>query len=944
MGLAYADLQVLEVAPGSIAERIGIKKGDLILELNGQKVGSNIRIFVRNLSQLIQTRQKVQLKILRENEEKIIILDPASGPYVQDRLGMVLSSKEVETLSRGEGTQKPSSLSFDVRNIKYYVKLTKSPLTNENQNQINSINVLTGVIFYDNRVYFLGYHDPKYKTGPIDYERLLSEALSHPNPSLSIDPVEEEKRLDLIDRELSKELARISADQKYGIQKLTTIFLDSLNSPKNKDIIERKLSKYKVSIEDIKLYLSYQKGALKLHNLDEANKAYNSFYRLYNAAFTEEGYSYLAPLGITALWYFREASQLDPKNSSQYLLHALFTMNLESEYEAIRARYLQKGRLTDKDYADFAKEITALVYKTLLTHLKVSSSQINALINQAMYISLNKGYLDDTQLANFINQKELEIMKKFFLHKILEVVFIDDIKKYFNIPSIFSQVNIKNLNRNTEMFEIVFMADVSLKNIGTDVGDVDSFLEFAYKKGKLNFIERKGSVGFTIIPKEVNVYKVFNNILYLGNSDVYINVWNKKKINDKEMEILIKEYETYLNNKLDYFKQKYPYIHKVSELQKILAIARYIKDNNIRVEVNPDSQYKGISVPERLETYSYGMFFYNPQATDSSLFFNMRGGVDFSEIEKKVRVSTSDLKPHEVMERLAQTMVLSEKALASALSGDLETARHFAEQAFQAISVSQRMSKVTLPSNVSLHSIREVKIPEFAAFNAEVLRILNEILLDLAKNKKLGTRAEDTNLQKLKKLETLVKQYKEAHLYTEKPFDFAQLAVLSSSAKPALIATKPPSPIVAPSLALIEASKEKPIVNGKLKETLDKVLEWHREEIKSSVIDVLTEKTEIPLDKLDKALSVGKLVKEAGVDRVFSFLEEVKVSIADETKWEELASKSFKTVEESERELKKEAVRTVVREYLEKIPKVGGLLGKFFFAEETARDIIRETK
>lgn len=947
VGIGYANIYVVEVVSGSVAEKIGIKKGDVILELNGRKVGSNIRIFKRNLSQLIYARQKVQLKILRENEEKIITLDPALGLYAQDKLGVVLSTREEDFLGeRGDSFQKPLSSSFDSRNIKYYVQLTKSYKVEEVRNQLNSINVLTGVIFYDNRVYFLGYYEPRYKTDSIDYGRLLSEALKYSNPSLSIDPVEEEKRLDLIDRELFKEIANISADPKYGIQVLTLIFLDSLNHSKNKDFIEKRLSKYEVKIEDIKLYLSYQKGTLRLATIDEVTKAYQSLYRLYNAAFTQEGYSPLVPLGITAFWFFKEASRVDPKNSSQYLLHALYTMNLGDEYEAIRSRYLQKGKLTDKEYADFAKEITALVYRTLLTRLKVSPSQINAFINQAMYISLNKKYLDDTQLANFINQKELEVMRKFFLYKILEIVFIDDIKRYLNIPSIFSQVNIENLNKDTEMFEILFMADVSLKNIGTDIDDIDSFLEFAYKKGKLSYIDRKGSVGFTIIPKEVNVYKVSNNLLYLDNSNIYINVWNRKgkHYNNEELEALIKEYEVYLNNKITYFKEKYPYIHKVSELHKILAIARYIKSNNLKIEVNLGSQYKGVSVPERLETYSYGVFFYNPQGTESSIFFNIRGGVDFSGIEKKINVSTSNLKPQEVKESLAQTMVLSEKAIAAALNGDLENARLLAEQAFQVISVPQKTLDRTLTLNRNFFSIRDEKISEFAAFNAEILRILNEIISNIARDKKLGTRVEDKHLQKLKQLDILVKQYKQNYLYTTKSFDFNQLLVLSSTAKPTPIVTKPASQVVIPNLALIEASKEKPFVNGKLKEILDKILEWHREEIKSSVVDVLTEKTEIPLDKLDKALSVGKLMKEIGINKVFSFLEKVRMSIVDETKWEEIVLKSFETVEELEREFKKEAVRMVVREYVERVPKVGGFLGKFFSAEETARDIIKEAR
>jgi len=940
----YAYIQVVNVVPGSVAEKIGIKNGDIILELNGQKIGSNLRVFLMTLYKSMKNREKIFFKILRDSQEINLFLDPSSTLYNYEKLGIVLKSQESGFSRKDNNLTLQSATSVDPKNIKYYIHLTKNLALMETLDQGNFINVLTGVILYNGKVYFLGYHDPKYKTGLINYEKLLSEALNYPNPSLSIDPLEEEEKIKEIDRELSREFNKMSSDLTYGVQKLTELFLKCLNDPKNKDIIKKKLSKYNISEEDIQTYLAYQRNSLKLNSIDAITKAYLSFHSIYSAAFMEEGYSEIAPAGIASLWQYSQIANLKPDASANYLLQTIYTLNIDAEYEAIKARYLQKEKLTDKDYADFAKEITALIYRTLLTHLKVPSSQIDTLINQAMYLSLNKGYLDDTQLVKFINQKELEIMRKFFMNKILEVIFIEDIRNYFSIPSIFSQIKVKNLDKNTEMFKILFLSDVSLKNIRTDVGNIESFLEFAYKKGKLNYLDKRGSIGFTIIPKEANVYKISDNFLYFGQSDIYINVWNRTKIYSKETEMLIKEYEKYLNSNLNYIKERYPYIHKISEVQKILAIARYIRDHNIKVSLNPFYQESNFSVPDSLETYSYGIFFYNPEDKESNIFFNIRGGVDFSEIDKHFNLFSSNLKTSEVKERLAASLTLSEQALNEALNGDLEKARVLAEQAFQTLSFSQNFPKVLSISEVDLSNIRDDKIPEIAAFNAEILRIFNEIHKTLSNKQEKSLQLTDPLILNLQKLISLVKQYKQTYLYTAQSFNFNQLIMLSSPAKPTSMVSKPLIQPIIINLALMEASKNKPLIDKKSMEILDKVLEWHIDELKSSVTDLLTEKTGFPFDKIDKALSIGKLLEEAVVDPVMNFLEDVSIAIRDETKWEELSIRAFKSTEESEKKIKKEAVRMVAREYIERIPKLGGLLGKFFSAEETARDIVEETR
>lgn len=143
---------------------------------------------------------------------------------------------------------------------------------------------------------------------------------------------------------------------------------------------------------------------------------------------------------------------------------------------------------------------------------------------------------------------------------------------------------------------------------------------------------------------------------------------------------------------------------------------------------------------------------------------------------------------------------------------------------------------------------------------------------------------------------------------------------------------------------LLNLKKETPLVDGKDPLILKKIANWHKEELESSMIDWLSEKTQLPLDKIEKALSVGSLIKETVVDPVFQYLEDVKSALGSEAKWEALALRSLEVVSDADRKIKSEARETLAREFLDRIPKVGGLLSKFYSAGETTFEIWEDYK
>ncbi|MCX7927024.1 MAG: hypothetical protein N2606_02685 [Candidatus Omnitrophica bacterium] len=141
------------------------------------------------------------------------------------------------------------------------------------------------------------------------------------------------------------------------------------------------------------------------------------------------------------------------------------------------------------------------------------------------------------------------------------------------------------------------------------------------------------------------------------------------------------------------------------------------------------------------------------------------------------------------------------------------------------------------------------------------------------------------------------------------------------------------------SLMMLETAKQPAQIEDSFKAICEKIQRWNSEEISSSVLDIVSEKSGLPFDKLEKALSVGKLMNETVVEPVMRFLDEVKLALNNEAKWKELVDKSFAITKDAQWYIEKESQLALTRESLEKLPVVGGLLSKFFSAYKQVEQI-----
>ncbi|MCS7244408.1 MAG: site-2 protease family protein [Candidatus Calescibacterium sp.] len=748
----FAQIIVDKIMPNSIAEQVGIKEGDIITEINDKKV-DKIEIFIRILKLSQKNQEIVTIKLIRKNEIKQMIIDFSKFTDINQPLGVILKYHE-------ENNQKEDPFN-NYSSDEYYIKIATEKINYQKQT-FRDINILKGVLFFNNKVFFFGHYNPDYTTGPINYHNLLGEALKYPNPLLSIDPVNKNEMTEKL------ELRNETEDPKNAFKTITKIIIDSFktNNPKTVSIINSNLKKHNLTKEDVEKYIDYQINEFDLSTKEKIYDLFNSLYKLYSAGFEAEGYDPQIGIGICFLWLFNKTSD------TTHLIQAIQVLGIEEEYNNLKNQYLQKGNLTEKEYSQFSKRLLEMLYRKILEGLKTSQEQIESLINDAYQNSIDKNYLDDTKIVKFVNEKELKIMKEFF-YSIIEFLPIQNPENYFQIPTIYMTTRIENLSRDTEIFKILFLSDLGIKSLKMNTQFQD-FFEFAYHKKSLEKLSDRGFLMFTIKPQKIESYVINKNFLIIGDSQIRIEVTPDYQATQVEWE-LIKEYQYYLNQNVELMRKEIPYIHRLIELQKVLFLANYIEKNGINIDLYSNNINK-FEVPEKIKRTPTGLIS-SPKELDKAILLISWGGIDFSNIENSFNISH---KPVEnVKESLINALVLSEMAVNEAINGNLEKSRYLAELSFQsAINNVELPEKITTKIKSEKIEIKNTnKIPEIIAFSFETINQLENIQKQIS-NESKNLDNKPSHVDSLKKINILIKTYKDEYLNSDKNFDFSNFETI----------------------------------------------------------------------------------------------------------------------------------------------------------------------
>jgi len=763
-GLNNKGVYVVKVIEGSPAAKAGVFPGDIILLINGLPVSSeNIESLL--LDAVNTGKNPVVLMILRQG--KTLSLS-ANIPKENPTLGVTIKPPQ-EMLSVASGGSSGERL-IDKANRKVDIPDKTSLLA-----KVSSFNVLDGVFIDKNtgEITFVGHYDDRYKTGPLPYIQILDEALTYPYPSFSLDPTENTyKALNEIKSIFDREMERIARDHAYGANWVSSILKEVLyaSSPlPEKQILLTRLKAYSITPEEFKAYLDWDPKSKNWRfdnraQIEQYVALQNFFYKLFVAAGFEGKYG----AAVVQMWGFRRFAEVYGTDHAGHWFREIYeTLGVIDEFEKIRSDY-NSGKLNDREAI---RQLLFLFYKNFLKGIGVKESTIDELIKRA---PAEKVF--DQELSEFTNRKLEEIQTEVILNIILNNLVLSDsfLKKRFKLPLIETKPTYVNLSSETYIAKTFFYADYTLKYLTTlnlETANLKDFYPFiAYlnkrvdEKGKGGEFQgmKSGFDRYWLFPGKVEL-KVSpdNSAFYFIKSEVKIGSEPLTSGMPSWYNDILREYVEILTGRYEEFAQIFPSLHTMREIQKVLALARWIKANNLKV-VLPAYQKVDLEGLSGVSGATVATFSYS-KIRDSFSFFveNHGGGVDYRE-KSNAWIQGNYIETKDALHQLAASSALAEKALNSALAGDLESARDFAEKSAQAMVGQIDLSALGAKIGPYVHpKLSNLPIGSQGVLNKKVLEVVSANLDAYTRLKREVYSAESIKNTEPEKYELILTKAKE---------------------------------------------------------------------------------------------------------------------------------------------------------------------------------------
>jgi hypothetical protein len=743
----YSDqVYIVDIIKDTLAYNSDLKVGDIVLKINNYDITADnyttvIREIIRQLKAFstVNTNSSVILVPLIVKRNDNIITINLQIPKENPIIGIFLSTNK-DNINKENIEKKIDSFnnpSYITDSLNNEIKQKSLDLIKNKNLFINQkINVLDAV-FIDNsthKITFVGHYDPKYNVDYIPYYQILDEALSYPYPYFSFELNEEVKdKIKQIENKLDIEFSKIYSDKDYATNFIKDIINYSTNNNKNFYVKSKETNKgIYFTQEEILEYINWDPKSKKWDF--RTKEQYDSYFKLqdfFAKLFSLENIDTKYAAATLGLWRYRKVAQINPNDSysQTFLFDVLEYLDLMDYFNQMKTEY-NKGNLS---HIEIANNLLIKIYSNLLSGIHIDNDTINNLINQAIANkNLRTEIIDDTELSNFLNKKLEDIQRK-YLPTIIEE-FLKDIKldndyfrKKINIP-LDTKLIFKNIPQNTYISYYFFVADYTLKYITSD-----SF-NFIFRKaeeynylGELDQI-KSGLDRFYIEPNETKL-RISKDKTFIKFEGVKIDIkseslnpnapnWYKNILNEYSLE-LTKNYENWAI--------KYPSFHILREIQKIITLARFLKNNNIKVAI-PEYRKEDFTFSSSLPGTIRGYTLYNKKLDKISFIVTINGGgIDFS---NNYNYNIDYINNNDALVYLVVSNLLAKDALKSAIDGDLENARFLAEKSAQAM--VGLIDKNLLPNlpNISIEkfinkNLNQYSIGTLATMDKEVQDTIN---------------------------------------------------------------------------------------------------------------------------------------------------------------------------------------------------------------------------
>ncbi|MCE5199964.1 MAG: PDZ domain-containing protein [Armatimonadota bacterium] len=685
LGMAVKDVsadggqkvRVQFVAADSPADVAGLRVGDIITGLANKPV-TDKKQFEQAVAELT-VGTEYSLAILRGNEKITVAVKP------------------ITKSAAGTNPHPARCGSADINTLKYVLIDPKTRVAT-----------------------FIGKYDAAYATGPIPYADILKDVIANPYPSFSLEPTKEQRaQFDQIDRMITADIAHMTSDMNYcytWAQKLMSLLLnDQSLAADNHRMFKNFGAAFNMSGQDLKRMYDGAAGNTSIPQ----NEVMELIARLLNGiGLSDVGNALLViSSGGTPDEIMRKMSE---------------AMGLLSEFDALDAK-------ADSMSADQLKnEKIILCMAAMCRRFEAPENEIqrkiSAIRSGSESANLIVGYMGD-QMGNFITNKSGAKMINGL------VLSPELLSKVYNLPAPQSELVFTNVSADSQLGDVLFRADCRLKTLCTlpDVRDqVPAHLtaqEFIQKQAiAQNYDLPAGAgadIGHRLVPSDV-IMKVSpaGDAIKFDDSHVKVIGWVRGFLGNKMdsratdfINTVTPKYADLLTENYGEYAKVYPEWHEISEVAKLVALARWAKKNNYVINVRSDSE-SSVSLPKQIAGFWSAVFQTNGEK--ASLTLTEEGGASFSneEGEDWLKTQPDVTVTSDVSKQLVASTVLASQAASTAISGDLEGARELADKS--ALAMTGEIDLTKLPS------LDGIPVPgepaSYAAATSEVINQASECL------------------------------------------------------------------------------------------------------------------------------------------------------------------------------------------------------------------------
>lgn len=620
----------------SAAHTAGLQTGDVLLAVNGMPVTSS-QGFLENIL-------------------------PSLAPYTPVTVTYQRNGAHSETTLIPRGRVRMAVREVPPRSLVIPGVPEKNPPGPQNPIEaMDKINVLTQVII-DPRtggLELVGTYDKRFATGPIPYLDLIKTAVQYPAPGFSLEPTKE-----TLEYRNPRKFESVGQLVSEGLE----IALGHPDlEPERQRVIKNYASLYRISPEEYVALYNFS----HFDNTDGVVPA--SIARIEEKVLRNMGYPRIADA-------YAAVTLLAPGGAEEAL----------RILDTAPGHY--PGSLQVQAY--FAIQETLANRRAQWTSAR--RAEVEKGNQAALLVRLHEGILPARDPARKTSVYD-EVMTRLVLPDLAMRMLLHSDVTYE------SELIAVALDPSSQLFRIMYEADYAMKSLSAypllfeGIPGAMSQFEYMTKVGTQDRLEKfHNAVRFWFTPHRVDMdVSPERTVVAFRRAEVHMmaefhDAIKKEDIkfpDDPAPDVTWDKWCAQINNNFDAYAEIIPSFHKLREAAKIIALARWMRDENVTADLSHVRQeiWNGPKTVPRIRHGGFTLQWIDGRGGILRAW-SKHGGVNFRPQKKWTSYVPSQQGETKLGSQLALSAGLGKKAVLAAGDGDLEQARHLAELSAQAMS------------------------------------------------------------------------------------------------------------------------------------------------------------------------------------------------------------------------------------------------------------------